>query len=102
MIAVIFRAKVGVQDDEYSSTVSRMRKLALENYGCLEFVSVTESKSEIAISYWECEDAIGRWKSDSEHMIAQELGRKKWYESYTVQIAEIKREYKLDANPSSD
>jgi heme-degrading monooxygenase HmoA len=96
MFAVIFRAITKIQDQEYSKTVERMRELAFSQYGCLDFVAVTEGKQEIAISYWKSEDSIKRWKKDSEHILAQELGRKKWYESYTVQVVEIKRQYKYD------
>ncbi|MCE2593642.1 antibiotic biosynthesis monooxygenase [Motilimonas cestriensis] len=96
MYAVIFRAKPGIQDDEYSKTVANMRELAFEKYGCLDFVAVTEGDQEIAISYWESEQAIKQWKSDSEHALAQELGRTKWYESYIVQVVEIKREYQFN------
>jgi heme-degrading monooxygenase HmoA len=93
MYAVIFRAKTGAQDALYSSTVERMRQLAFEKYGCLEFIAVTEGTDEIAISYWASEDAILKWRKDAEHTIAQEMGREKWYQSYTVQVVEIKREY---------
>lgn len=93
MYAVIFSAKAGQQDPEYLATVSRLRELAFERYGCREFIAVTEGDREIAISYWDDQEAILRWKQDSEHLLAQELGRAKWYESYTVQVVEIKREY---------
>lgn len=93
MFAVIFRAKPGIQDDEYGKTVTKMRELAFEKYGCLDFVAVTEGDQEIAISYWESEEAIKNWKSDPEHALAQGIGRSKWYESYSVQVVEIKREY---------
>lgn len=96
MYAVIFRAKPGTQDDGYGKTVARMRELAFGKYGCLDFVAVTEGDQEIAISYWENEEAIREWKSDSEHSLAQETGRSKWYESYIVQVVEIKREYKYN------
>jgi len=96
MFAVIFRAKPGVQDDEYSKTVSKMRDLAFEKYGCIDFVAATEGDQEIAISYWQSEQAIREWKSDAEHALAQEVGRSKWYESYIVQVVEIKREYKFN------
>ena len=95
MYAVIFRAKPGLQDAQYSTTVARMRELAFERYGCLDFIVVTDAEQEIAISYWESEDAIRAWKSDAEHALAQEYGRAKWYESYIVQVVEIKREYKF-------
>lgn len=93
MFAVIFRAKPGIQDERYSQTVTRMRELAFEKYGCLDFISATEGDQEIAISYWPDEQSIVQWKSDSEHAVAQQLGREKWYDGYTVQVVEIKRQY---------
>ena len=39
MYAVIFKATVKQLDDEYSQTAKRMRELAIEKYGCLDFVS---------------------------------------------------------------
>jgi len=96
MYVVIFRAKAGTQGEEYRNTVSRMRELAFENYGCLDFITLTEGDQEIALSYWNNEESIRQWKSDAEHTLAQELGRKEWYESYIVQIAEIKREYEYN------
>ncbi|NOX43196.1 MAG: antibiotic biosynthesis monooxygenase [Gammaproteobacteria bacterium] len=94
MYAVIFTAKVDGQDEEYSRVAKHLKKLALEKYGCLEFVSVTEGGNEIAISYWENEEQIKVWKNDSEHILAQDLGRTKWYESYKVQVVEVIREYR--------
>lgn len=96
MFAVIFKAKPGIQDDEYGKTVTRMRDLAFAQYGCLDFVAVTEGDREITISYWESEEAIKAWKNDAEHTLAQGNGQSKWYQSYTVQIVEIKREYKFN------
>jgi len=99
MFAVIFRAKPAAQDELYSQTVERMRALAFEKYGCIEFITATEENDqEIAISYWGDEASIIRWRKDSEHMLAQELGRAQWYESYSVQVVEIKREYSYSAN----
>ena len=93
MFAVIFRATPNIQDDAYTIAVSRMRELAFKKYGCIDFVAVTEGQEEIAISYWNDEASIIAWKKDPEHILSQELGRKKWYKSYSVQITEIKRDY---------
>ncbi len=93
MYAVIFKAKIKKLDEEYAQVATRMKELALEQYGCLEFVSVIEGENEIAISYWENEDDIKIWKNDPEHILAQELGKTKWYESYKVQIVEVIREH---------
>ena len=93
MFAVIFKAKTDKLDDNYDKMVARMRELAFDKYGCLDFVAVAEGQQEIAISYWKDEASIVKWKSDSEHAVAQALGRDKWYESYTVEVVEIKRRY---------
>ena len=93
MYAVIFRASTRDPDEEYEATALKLRDLALQSFGCLEFVSLCEGPEEISISYWPDEDSIRAWKAHSEHLLAQEMGREKWYERYLIQIAEIKREY---------
>lgn len=93
MYAVIFRAKTKALDPTYFTMAKRMRELAIAEYGCKEFIAVTEGSSEIAISYWESLELIEKWKQNSEHLVAQELGREKWYENYSVEIIEIIRTY---------
>ncbi len=93
MYAVIFKAEIAKLDAEYGAMAARMRELAQARYGCVEFVSVTKGDQEISISYWESEAQIAAWKQDSEHLLAQEAGRSKWYKSYTVQVVELKRQY---------
>ena len=93
MYAVIFRATAGELDEAYSEAIGRMKTLALQEYGCLEFFALMEGDKRVAISYWESEEAIGNWKRNVEHLAAQEQGRARWYRSYTVQVAEIRREY---------
>ena len=93
MYAVIFKAEINELDDAYSEMASAMRELAIDKYGCTEFVSITEGTQEIAISYWQSQEQIKQWKQDAKHLLAQELGKTKWYKSYKVQVVEIKREY---------
>ena len=93
MYVVIFRAKVRPLDDEYFRVAARMRELALTQFGCVEFQSVSEGNDEISLSYWADEASILAWKQHAEHVIAQQLGRERWYESYRVEIAAITRRY---------
>lgn len=93
MFAVIFRAVVGELDQEYSVAIEKMKKLAFEEYGCLEFYSMMEGDKRVAISYWHSEEDIRTWKLNSEHLNSQKRGKQKWYESYTVQVVEVRREY---------
>lgn len=95
MYVVIFRAKIRVLDEKYSLMAARMRELALTQFGCIEFQSVTQGVNEVALSYWPSEEAIRSWKAHPEHVLAQRAGRERWYESYSVQVAEITREYRV-------
>lgn len=97
MYVVIFRAKLRSPDAEYLRVSERMRDLALSQFGCLAFHALTEGTGEIALSYWPSEDSIRAWKSHPEHLLAQEQGRQLWYESYSVQVAAISREYQFAA-----
>ena len=93
MYAVIFKAKEKQLDKEYFKTAQKMRELAFSKYNCKDFVAVSEDGLEIAISYWESLKDIQRWRTDTQHLIAQELGKSRWYESYKIEIVEILRGY---------
>lgn len=97
MYVVIFRARVRTLDDEYSRVAARMRELALNQFGCIEFHAVTEGADEVALSYWPSEEAIRTWKSHPEHVLAQQAGRERWYASYSVEVAQVTRDYRVQA-----
>ena len=96
MFAVIFRAKTAMPDTHYAEMVDTMRELAFAKYDCVDFIAVTEGKREIAISYWHSENDIQRWHRDAKHEVAQQLGKAQWYQSYTVEVVEIKRSYSFN------
>ena len=93
MYVVIFRADVRRFDAEYYAVAARMRDLALGRFGCIEFHSVTEGNNEVSLSYWPSEEHIRVWKEHPEHVLAQQAGRERWYKAYSIQVAEVKREY---------
>lgn len=95
MYAVIFRATVGEQDQSYFDTAQAMREIAINEYGCLEFVAVTEGDQEIAISYWQNQQDIRRWREDPRHQLAQQQGQASWYKDYRVEVVEITRSYQF-------
>ncbi len=94
MYAVIFRAEINELDASYCQMAAQMRELAINEYGCTEFTALTEGTQEIAISYWQSQEQIKKWKQNAKHIVAQELGLSKWYKSYQVQIVEVVREYR--------
>ena len=91
MYAVIFKATIKEFDDQYLEMAERMRDLAINEYGCTEFLACTEGDKEIAISYWPSMEHIKAWRQNPEHKKAQALGKSKWYSSYQVQVTEILR-----------
>ena len=97
MFVVIFRARIKHLDPEYYSVAKHMRELALSQFGCLEFQAVCEGDDEVALSYWPSLEHIRAWKNHGEHLAAQQLGKEKWYAAWSVQIAEIVREYRVTA-----
>lgn len=93
MFVVIFRATAHQLDADYSATAAHLRELALTQFGCLEFVAVSEGSQEVALSYWPDETSILAWKQHADHLMAQQLGRERWYSGYRVEVAEIRRQY---------
>ncbi|WP_422138380.1 antibiotic biosynthesis monooxygenase family protein [Endozoicomonas sp. ALC020] len=94
MYAVIFRATVKQLDQEYLELAQRMRELALDEYGCIEFIASTEGDQELAISYWPDKNSIHAWKNNPEHLIAQKKGKALWYLDYQVEIVEVLHKYR--------
>lgn len=93
MYAVIFRAQTKHHDPQYGKIAMKLRDLAMHDYGCIDFVAVTEGQQEVAISYWEDIESIQRWKKNSLHLDAQKCGRQEWYKSYTIEVVEVKKQY---------
>lgn len=93
MYAVIFKATLKQPDDAYTQTAARLRELARQKYGCVEFISLQEGNQEIAISYWQNLQDIQAWKAAPEHVRAQALGKSHWYHAYSVQVVEVVRDY---------
>lgn len=93
MYAVIFTATVADQDNRYRQMAGQLRDLAMADFGCTDFVSVTEGEQEIAISYWPDEASIKDWKQQAKHRVAQQLGKEGWYKHYKVEVVKILRAY---------
>jgi len=61
------------------------------------FLGVESARNEfgITVSYWTDLDSIQHWKSNSDHLLAQEHGREKWYKSFKTRIAKVERNYEF-------
>ena len=100
MIVTVFRSRLmpGVRED-YVTLVDRMVELASAMPGYISHKGFfAEDGERVTIVEFESEDAQRAWRMHPEHRDAQRQGRENYYESYSLQICEVKRETKFDRN----
>ena len=97
--AVIFSSLRTEGDNGYGKMAERMVKLAAHQSGFLGFESVRGNDGfGITVSYWASAEAVTEWKTNIEHLAAQEMGKRTWYEHFEIKIAKVERAYaKLSA-----
>ena len=94
--AVVFTSRrTPLEEDPYAVMAAEMMELARKQPG---FLGVDHAREDIGItvSYWDSLKSIADWKSHSRHLHAQEKGRERWYESYTIRICRVEREYSFE------
>jgi heme-degrading monooxygenase HmoA len=92
--AVIFTSLRTEIEEGYQEMAEEMVRLAALQPGYLGHESARETLG-ITISYWESLESIQQWKAQSDHLLAQKLGREKWYLAYSTRIAKVEREYSM-------
>ncbi|MEB2775444.1 antibiotic biosynthesis monooxygenase [Algoriphagus sp. D3-2-R+10] len=97
--AVIF-SNIRTQIEEgYEETALEMVRLAEAQEGYLGHESIRDGLG-ITVSYWESLDAIRNWKQQTDHLLAQKMGRKKWYSAYKTRICLVERDYGFEISNS--
>ncbi|MBV1694467.1 MAG: antibiotic biosynthesis monooxygenase [Hyphomicrobiales bacterium] len=92
--AVIFTSTRTQGDHGYGAMADRMMELALARPGCLGAESARgDDGLGITVSYWRDEAAIIAWKAEAQHLVAQRLGRERWYEHYELRVCKVERAY---------
>ena len=102
--AVIFTAQRTMSDENiYQITADRMVTLAQQQPGFLGVESVRgDDGIGITVSYWQDRESIRNWRINVEHLAAQQMGRKEFYDWYHVRIAEIVDHRTFDVSLDSD
>lgn len=93
--AVIFSSLRTQENNGYAAMAKQMEELAQQQPGYLGHESAREQLG-ITVSYWQSIEAIKNWKQVSEHIIAQQLGREKWYSQYKTRICLVEKDYEFD------
>jgi heme-degrading monooxygenase HmoA len=100
MIVTVFRSRL-MPDlrEDYVALVERMVELAATMPGYISHKGFfAEDGERCTIVEFESEEAQRAWRMHPEHREAQRKGRGIYYETYSLQICELKRESRFDRN----
>lgn len=92
--AVIFTSQRSNDDSGYDAMAAAMFELALSQPGCLGAETARGPAGVgITVAYFTDEAAIRAWKQNSRHLVAQRLGKERWYSHYELRVAKVERAY---------
>jgi len=81
-------------DHGYGAMADAMGELAQQQPGYLGIESARGADGfGITNSYWADEAALIAWKNIAKHLLAQKLGKERWYEHYELRVARVERAY---------
>jgi heme-degrading monooxygenase HmoA len=99
--AVIFTSQRTDDDRGYEAMAHAMFELALKQPGCLGAETARDSSGlGITVAYFTDESAIRGWKQNSEHLVAQRIGKERWYSHYELRVAKVERAYSGPHRPT--
>ena len=92
--AVIFTSKRTEGDHGYEAMAQAMFDLALKQPGCLGAETARGADGiGITVAYFKDDDSIRGWKQNAQHLVAQRLGKERWYSHYELRVAKVERAY---------
>ena len=101
MIAVIFEVepREGRADGYFELAASLKPQLeAIDGFISVErFQSLTTPGKVLSLSFWRDEDAVRRWRQLESHRAAQRAGRQQLFADYRLRVAQVLRDYGMDA-----
>ena len=93
--AVIFTSLRTEIDKVYGAMSDKMDELVTKQKRFLGFESAREVLG-ITVSYWQSLEDIKEWKNNSQHLVAQELGKTQWYKAFKTRICKVERDYEFN------
>ena len=93
--AVIFTSIRTEISDGYAELSDQMNELAAIQPG---FLGMESARSDVGItvSYWDSLESIKKWKENTEHFFAQQMGRERFYQHYKTRISIVERDYEFE------
>lgn len=91
---VVFTIVLSTDLEGYEEMGGQMVDLAHQQPGFLG-MEYGGGETELTISYWDSLESISNWRHVAAHVIARDLGRKKWFQEFKVRIAKVERDYEF-------
>lgn len=92
-LIILFRSKLTEQaGEDYKALDAELEKMVQENPGFIAAKAFTAADGErLTVVWWRDEASLTEWRNLIRHREAQDLGRQKWYQYYTVEVAQVTR-----------
>ena len=103
MVIVLFRSRTtDAAGEDYATMADEMLTRAHTMPGFVDFKSFQAKDGEhLSVIWWESQETLRQWAIDARHVVAQRLGREKWYQYFRLEIAEVVRSYGFERDPAT-
>jgi len=92
MLIVLFRSKLVPEPEGYARMAQEMEDTARSMPGFIDVKAYTAEDGErLTVVWWEDAETLRAWRTHARHLVAQQTGRERWYEYYTMDVAEVVR-----------
>jgi heme-degrading monooxygenase HmoA len=104
MVITVFRSKLRTDNtEEFQRLVDRMMEIATSMPGFVSYkVYRADDGERCSIIEFDTAEHLLAWRNHPEHVEAQKLGRQRYYQEYSLVVAEPSREsrFERDAAPA--
>lgn len=99
--AVIVVFTITPRDDvpvaEYEATSAKMAELVSAMPGFLGMDYGESEGGELLIARFDSHEALKLWREQPDHVLAQQLGRDRFFAHYRIEVCELVRSYEFTA-----
>ncbi len=94
MVLTVFRSRLRPEhSEEFQKLAAEMLELAESMPGFMSYRSYTSEDGErVSLIEFDSPEHLLAWREHPKHRRAQQIGRERFYQEYTLQIAEPARE----------
>jgi heme-degrading monooxygenase HmoA len=87
--------------DEYAETSAKMVELVSAMPGFLGMDYGESEGREVLVARFESHEAVRMWRDQPDHVVAQQLGRERFFAHYRIEVCELVRAYEFSAAESA-